>query len=127
MVAWQSVQPRMPWTLAACLAGSSEMLLPLADVIPGWPWQARQLSSCGRGWGGFACARARVVDNAPVRRKQTEMNKIKFGHLTTSAARDARFGKFNLPLVIPASYLIHTYFIPRSVRTLGFSSPAAWT
>ena len=45
MVAWHSLQPKMPWTLAECLAGSREMLLPLADASPGWPWQARHASS----------------------------------------------------------------------------------
>ncbi len=60
MVVWQSVQPKVPWTLAACLAGSIEMLLPLADVIPAWPWQARQVSSCFSGGGAFGWAPARV-------------------------------------------------------------------
>jgi hypothetical protein len=40
--------------LAACLLGSIEMLLPLAEVLPAWPWQARRVSSCLSGWAGFA-------------------------------------------------------------------------
>jgi hypothetical protein len=62
---WQSVQAKIPWALAACFVGSIEMLLPLPEVIPGWPCQARQLSSCLRGWGAFACAGARACAGAP--------------------------------------------------------------
>src|ERR1035437_9747762 len=39
MVVWQSLQPRTAWALAACLAGSMEMLFPAADFIPASPWQ----------------------------------------------------------------------------------------
>src|ERR1022692_5313998 len=41
MVVWQSLQPRTPWALAACLAGSTEMLFPASDFAPASPWHAR--------------------------------------------------------------------------------------
>lgn len=58
MLVWHSLQLSMPWTLAACLTESIEMLFPLSDFMPAWPWQARQLSSRLSGCGEFACARA---------------------------------------------------------------------
>lgn len=77
MVAWQSLQLRIPWTLAACLVESIEMLLPLPDVIPGCPWHTRQLSSCLSGCGSFAWARAWACSvpktkNRPNERSATE-------------------------------------------------------
>jgi hypothetical protein len=69
---WQSVQPNVPWTLAACLAESIEMLLPLAEVIPAWPWQARQLSSCLSGWGDFGWAPARVGISVETNKSKTK-------------------------------------------------------
>src|ERR1700730_12983349 len=55
-VVWQSVQPRIPCWLAEWRAGPMEMLLPLSDFIPAWPWQPRQVSSCFSGWADFAGA-----------------------------------------------------------------------
>src|ERR1700733_14730633 len=43
-----------------------EMLLPVDEVIPASPWQARQLSSCFRGCGVFGWALA------PIESKKTE-------------------------------------------------------
>src|ERR1035438_7284684 len=54
MAVWQSLQPRTPWALAACLAGSMEMLFPAADFIPASPWQARH------SWSAAAAAAAAV-------------------------------------------------------------------
>jgi hypothetical protein len=60
MEVWQSLQPRTPWALAACLAGSIEMLFPASDFIPAWPWHARHSSSAA----GAAEAEGKVKVNA---------------------------------------------------------------
>ncbi len=123
MAVWQSVQPKVPWTLAACLTGSIEMLLPLAEVIPAWPWQARQVSSCFRGWGAFGWATnaSRCQD---ANGKKNECKKHRHGRLSSIVRLDllrvASFSASSTPAVC-------SYFIPRSVRILGFSSPAART
>jgi len=89
MLAWQSLQLRVPWTLAACFAGSIDMLLPPAEVIPGWPWQARQLSSCLSGWGDVARALGLAYTSARLDKKECVKNKTKRmnpNRLTVSAA-----------------------------------------
>ena len=58
MSVWQSLQPRTPWALAECLAGSIEMLFPASDFIPASPWHARH------SWSAAGEAEARVRDNA---------------------------------------------------------------
>jgi len=72
MLKWQSVQPKAPCTLTTCFTGSTEMLLPLAEVIPAWPWHARQLSSRLRGCGGFVCARAERPCEIPAVNNRTQ-------------------------------------------------------
>jgi predicted protein tyrosine phosphatase len=67
----------MPWTLAACLAESIEMLFPLSDFMPAWPWQARQLSSCLSGCGKFACALARACAGEPSERRPAKRIKAR--------------------------------------------------
>src|SRR5208282_1385507 len=56
----QSLQPRTACALAACLAGSMEMLLPESDFIPAWPWQARQASSLSLFLSAAGAAQAKV-------------------------------------------------------------------
>jgi hypothetical protein len=72
MVVWQSLQPKIPWTLAACLAGSTEMLLPLADVIPAWPWHAKHSWSLLLLLAGEAEANAGAKANT----KQTKATRV---------------------------------------------------
>jgi hypothetical protein len=101
MLAWQSLQLRILWTLAACLAGSIEIVLPFADVIPGWPWQARQLSSCLSGWGEVARIVGLAYTSARSDKKQSEKNKTKRmnrNRLTVSAVNRLLFRKVKLPL-----------------------------
>src|ERR1035441_10909235 len=65
MAVWQSLQPRTPWALAACLAGSMEMLFPAADFIPASPWQARHSwSAAGGGAAGVRNTARQKTTNA---------------------------------------------------------------
>src|SRR5215471_13281837 len=84
MVEWQSVQPKAPCTLTTCFAGSIEMLLPLAEVIPAWPWHARQFSSCLRGCGGFVCARAERPCAVPAMNNRTQPAKTARRRISTA-------------------------------------------
>ena len=61
------------------------MLLPLSEVIPGWPWQARQLSSCLSGGGAFGSGAARAEvprDKCP---QESNTKKMKPNRLTAYA------------------------------------------
>src|SRR5579872_4803273 len=102
MVEWQSWQARVPWALAACFMGSIETLLPPAEVIPVWPWQARQLSSCFRGWGPFAWARAWTEMGKETEKEKVSMSKVMkkiefrlLRFLISSAARWVCLGTVN--------------------------------
>jgi len=94
MAVWQSVQPKIPCTLAACFAGSIEMLFPLSDFMPAWPWQARQLSSCLRGWGdcecGFAWDRAQAAGGVQTETRQVAKSNTKKTTPNLPAASVAR-------------------------------------
>jgi hypothetical protein len=75
------------------------MLLPLAEVIPAWPWQARQFSSCLRGIGNFACARASTDIGPQTERKiaeKSKANKTKLRGSAVFAACPALFPKLRL-------------------------------
>src|SRR6266700_6520761 len=128
MDVWQSVHPRTAWTLAACFSGGMEMLLPFSDFMSGCPWQARQASSCFRGWGGFSWSRAerdRGINASSARDRQKILPCVRI------LQRRGYFERVATVICIRSSsptgrkMAARRYFSPRSVRTLGFDSSTA--